>query len=162
MPPFGVQLAAGVSKAHPGTASPSLIALLETALHEAAWDAFSLGSPIRRAGRAGFARNVCVALGNWGAPEAVPVLSGALSDPDPLVREHAAWALGRMGTAEASAVLTDRLTIEPIVPVRDELLRALESEPGRHAETHAGRPGGGKGYSFRGRVQADVAPSRPE
>ena len=162
VPPFGVQLAAGVSKAHPGTASPSLIALLETALDEAAWDAFSLGSPIRRAGRAGFARNVCVALGNWGSPEAMPVLSRALSDPDALVREHAAWALGRVDTAEASAVLTDRLAIEPIVPVRHELLRALESEPGRHAEAPARRPDGGQGYSFRGRVQEDVPPPRPE
>jgi hypothetical protein len=40
--------------------SPPLIALLETALDEAAWNSFSRGSAIRRAGRAGFARNVCM------------------------------------------------------------------------------------------------------
>jgi epoxyqueuosine reductase QueG len=78
--PFGVQQEAGASKSHPATASPSLIALLDTALDEAAWDAFSRGSAIRRAGRAGFARNVCVALGNWGSPEAIPVLTRALTD----------------------------------------------------------------------------------
>jgi hypothetical protein len=64
----------------PGTESPSLIELLETALDEAAWDAFARGSALRRAGRAGFLRNVCVGLGNWGSPEAVPVLSSALSE----------------------------------------------------------------------------------
>jgi epoxyqueuosine reductase QueG len=76
-PPFGVQLEAGAARSHPATASPSLIALLETALDEAAWDAFSRGSAVRRSGRAGFARNVCVGLGNWGSPDAVPVLARA-------------------------------------------------------------------------------------
>jgi epoxyqueuosine reductase QueG len=85
-PPVGVQIEAGASRSHPCTASPSLIALLEPALDEAAWDSFSRGSPIRRCGRAGFARNVCVGLGNWGSPDAVPVLSRALSGAEPLVR----------------------------------------------------------------------------
>jgi hypothetical protein len=44
--PFGVQFEAGASSAHPGTRSLSLVALLETALDEGAWDAFSRGSPI--------------------------------------------------------------------------------------------------------------------
>jgi epoxyqueuosine reductase len=46
-------------------------------------------------------RNVCIALGNWGAPDAVPVLVRALADAEALVRGHAAWALGRVGTDEA-------------------------------------------------------------
>jgi len=78
---------------HPGTDSPHLIDLLTMALSEENWESFSRGSAIRRAGREGFARNVCVALGNWGAPEAVPVLTEALADPSLLVREHAEWAL---------------------------------------------------------------------
>ena len=81
---------------HPGTDAPSLVALLEMALDPEAWEAFSRGSAIRRAGRAGFARNVCVSLGNWGSPEARPVLVRARADPDPLVRGHAAWALGKI------------------------------------------------------------------
>jgi hypothetical protein len=44
----------------PGTEAPSLIDPLEAALDEGAWGVFSRGSAIRRAGRAGFARNVCV------------------------------------------------------------------------------------------------------
>jgi epoxyqueuosine reductase len=113
--PFGVQLEPGASRSHPGTKSPSLIALLETALDEAAWDSFSRGSPIRRAGRAGFARNVCVALGNWGSPEAVPVLTRALADAEPLVRAHAVWALRQIASTAAlrarAAVETNPLVV---------------------------------------------------
>jgi len=89
------------SAAHPGTLTPSLVELLRTALDEERWDAFSRGSAIRRAGRVGFARNVCVAIGNWLAevdeppPEAVAVLREALEDEEAPVREHAEWALGR-------------------------------------------------------------------
>ena len=126
-PPFGVELEASASTVHPGTRSPSLIALLETALDDAAWDSFSRGSAIRRAGRAGFARNVCVALGNWGSPEAVPVLSRALSDPEPLVRAHAAWALGRVGSAEARSALSAHAPSETDPCVLEELSAALDS-----------------------------------
>jgi epoxyqueuosine reductase len=93
------------------------------ALDEAAWDSFSQRSAIRRAGRAGFARDVCVGLGNWGSPEAVAVLTRALSDAEPLVRAHAAWALGRVGSDEARAALTSRASAEADESVRLEFLR---------------------------------------
>lgn len=54
-------------------------------------------SPVSRARRNGLLRNVCVALGNWGLPEAVPVLELAAKDRSELVREHALWALERIG-----------------------------------------------------------------
>ncbi|MSP11415.1 MAG: tRNA epoxyqueuosine(34) reductase QueG [Chloroflexi bacterium] len=54
-------------------------------------------SPVARAKRRGLLRNVAVALGNWGDGAAVPALNAALQDPEPLVRGHVAWALGRMG-----------------------------------------------------------------
>jgi epoxyqueuosine reductase QueG len=109
----------------PGTEAPSLIELLEVALDEAAWDAFSMGSAIRRAGRAGFARNVCVGLGNWGSPETVPVLTEALSDREPVVRAHAAWALSRVRSAEARAALVSRAAVESDDTVRTEFAAAL-------------------------------------
>jgi epoxyqueuosine reductase len=65
------------------------------------WEAWTRGSAIRRAGYAGFRRNVAVAIGNGLASvdeppeEAVAVLREALGDEEPLVREHAAWALER-------------------------------------------------------------------
>jgi epoxyqueuosine reductase len=100
--PVGVQAEPAISAApHPGTSTPPLIELLETALDAEQWDAFSRGSAIRRAGRAGLARNVCVAIGNWLAgveeppEEAVAALRAALEDEEPMVREHAAWALER-------------------------------------------------------------------
>ncbi len=54
-------------------------------------------SPIARARRGGMLRNICVALGNGGSPEALPVLQRAARDPSALVREHAMWALARIG-----------------------------------------------------------------
>ena len=63
---------------------------------ESEWDDFSRGSAIRRAKRSGFLRNVATALGNTGDPSALPVLTNALADAEPLVREHAAWAIDRI------------------------------------------------------------------
>lgn len=54
------------------------------------------GSPIARIGRSRLLRNVVVALGNWGDERALPALEKSLTDVDPLVREHAAWALERI------------------------------------------------------------------
>jgi epoxyqueuosine reductase len=96
-------------------------------MDEAEWDAFSRGSAIRRAKRAGFLRNVAVALGNTGSAQAVPALAKALHDPEPLVRAHAAWALGRIGTVEASAALADRKVAELDDSVRAEIESALTS-----------------------------------
>jgi epoxyqueuosine reductase len=108
---------------HPGTETPSLIDLM--AMDESGWEAFSRGSPLRRAGRAGFRRNVAVALGNWRSPEAVPVLVEALQDAEPLVRAHAAWALGKVASPAASAALAERLGVEVESSVREELELAM-------------------------------------
>ncbi len=53
-------------------------------------------SPVSRAKRRGLLRNVAVAMGNWGDRRAEGALTRALRDPEPLVREHAAWALSRI------------------------------------------------------------------
>jgi epoxyqueuosine reductase len=50
-------------------------------------------TPLARARARGIRRNASVVLGNVGGPEAVDPLARALGDPEPLVREHAAWAL---------------------------------------------------------------------
>jgi epoxyqueuosine reductase len=61
------------------------------------------GTPLTRPGRSGLLRNCCVAAGNLGLERAVPALIGALrEDPSPLVRSHAAWALGEIGGSEAA------------------------------------------------------------
>lgn len=53
-------------------------------------------SPIKRIKRRGFLRNVCVALGNVGTREDVPALEAASRDPEPLISEHAGWAVGQI------------------------------------------------------------------
>ncbi len=105
-------------------AAPSLIPLLS--LTEEEFRERFRNSPIRRARRAGLQRNVCVALGNIGNPVAVPVLIGALRQAGPLVRSHAAWALGRIGDGEARKALKAALAREGDAEVRKELRLALE------------------------------------
>jgi epoxyqueuosine reductase len=83
------------------------------------------GSPIKRAKRRGFLRNVLVAIGNWGEHQAIPALKGALADDEPLVRSHAAWALGRIGGETARQILQTRLTIETEQDVMTEIQDAL-------------------------------------
>lgn len=53
-------------------------------------------SPIKRIKRPAFLRNVCVALGNVGTAEDIPALQVAVKDPDPLIQEHARWALAEI------------------------------------------------------------------
>ena len=85
------------------------------------------GSPIKRTKRRGLLRNVAVALGNWGSPEAVPALAAALGDEQALVRGHAAWALGRIGTEAARQALRGRAEVEADAWVREEISIAQES-----------------------------------
>ncbi len=86
-----------------GRAAPALIELL--ALDAAAFRVRFHGTAILRARRRGLVRNACVAAGNWGNSAAVPALTGLLTDFEPLVRGHAAWALGRIGGHEATEAL---------------------------------------------------------
>ncbi|MBJ7258661.1 MAG: tRNA epoxyqueuosine(34) reductase QueG [Chthoniobacterales bacterium] len=67
------------------------------ALDEAGFKTMFRGSPILRAKRRGFLRNVCVALGNKGTADDLPALRAAAGDAEPLVREHAEWAIARIG-----------------------------------------------------------------
>jgi epoxyqueuosine reductase len=53
-------------------------------------------SPMKRAKRRGLARNAAVVLGNIGDERDAPVLARASNDPDPVVRQHVAWALNQV------------------------------------------------------------------
>ncbi len=74
--------------------APDLLALL--ALDEGAFKARFAGTPLVRAKRRGLLRNVCVALGNLGDPATLPALRRAANDPEPLLAEHAQWAIDRI------------------------------------------------------------------
>ena len=85
--------------ARPITDAPALLELMALSREE-----FSRNfkrTPLFRTKRRGLLRNVAVALGNWGDAAAIPALSAAMEDDEPLIRGHAAWALGRIATPEA-------------------------------------------------------------
>ncbi len=107
----------------PVGSSPELIPLLS--LTEEQFRERFRHSPIRRTKRRGLLRNVCVALGNIGDQQAVPALLGALRDHEPLVRGHAAWALGRIGGVEAKQALQLALSVEEDQEVQQEIRCAL-------------------------------------
>ena len=73
------------------------------ALDDAAFRALFRGSPIKRIKRARFLRNVCVALGNIGTSDDLFALRTAAADPDPLIAEHAQWAIQQINTRNAPA-----------------------------------------------------------
>lgn len=107
--------------------------LLETPL--AAWLALDeegfrrrfAGSPIARAKRDGFLRNVCVAIGNRGDQSALPALRRTLlGDPSALVRAHAAWALGEIGSTAAAEALREADGEQADAAVQGEIAAALE------------------------------------
>lgn len=104
--------------------APALIPLL--ALDDEGFRERFRGSPVRRAKRVGLQRNVCVALGNIGDPVAAPALSNALRHGEPLVREHAAWALGMIGGGAARAVLVNALRTESDARVAAEIEMSIE------------------------------------
>ena len=83
------------------------------------------GSPMKRAKLRGLKRNAAVVLGNLALSEDVPALASALSDDEPLVRAHAAWALGRVASSAALAVLRTRLSDESDASVVAALRSAL-------------------------------------
>ena len=83
-------------------------------------------SPVLRPGYARFLRNVAVALGNWGSAEAFGILEPLLWHPQPLVRQHAAWAAGRINTPEADAALRALARRETVDMVKREITKQKE------------------------------------
>jgi epoxyqueuosine reductase len=80
---------------------------------------------IRKENRKLWQRNAAIALGNEGNPESIPLLINALSDLEPLVRSHSAWALGRIGGNRARASLGKGRSLEEDEAVRAEIEEAL-------------------------------------
>lgn len=54
------------------------------------------GSAVKRTKRRGLVRNAAVAAGNSGNPRYLPLLEKLLQDPEPLIREHAKWAIAKI------------------------------------------------------------------
>jgi epoxyqueuosine reductase len=84
-----------------GALAPDLAEL--AGLDEDAFRARFRGSPVKRAKRRGLLRNVAVALGNSGDASHRPILQRLAEDPDPLVQEHARWAMARLPPQKETA-----------------------------------------------------------
>ncbi len=84
------------------------------------------GSPLLRPKRRGFLRNAIVVAGNLGLSGAASALTGILlHETEPLLRAHAAWALGRIAHPEAVSALRSALNAEQEEGVRAEIEAAL-------------------------------------
>lgn len=107
--------------------SPDPVALLR--MDSSAFQQRFGGTAVTRAGRQGLSRNAAIALGNRAAPGDVEALAQCLSaEPDPVVRAHAAWALGAIGRPEALAVLRSRALEEADPMVLDEIASAVDGD----------------------------------
>ena len=112
-------------EADPRLAAPDL--LQELSLTPSAFNQKFHLSPLKRAKRRGYLRNVAVALGNSGDRSTVPaLLQTLLNEEEALVRGHAAWALGRLGGGTARAALEKALHSETAHQVRGEIQKALQ------------------------------------
>jgi epoxyqueuosine reductase len=77
-------------------------------LNDAEFGMLFRNSPIKRIKRRGFLRNVCVALGNVGDLDDLPALQRAALDPEPLVAEHANWAINRVQERSGTRKMPNR------------------------------------------------------
>jgi epoxyqueuosine reductase len=125
-------------------AHPDLLEWLAVLADDAGFRTHVAGTALRRPGREGLRRNVCVALGNVGGTESVPSLADALTtDPSPVVRGHAAWALGqisrRTADGKAEAVLRAAVVSEHDPSTRQEIAESLAdiADAGRCQRNHA-------------------------
>lgn len=82
-------------------------------------------TPVHRARRAGLARNLAIVLGNRRDAEVVPDLTVALGHSSAMVREAAAWALGRIGGDAAHAALAAAAARETDAGVAEAIRAAL-------------------------------------
>ncbi len=133
------EMAPGDLAPRPGDdVAPVLVELLT--LDQETFAARYQGRAIMRAKRDGLVRNACVALGNTGMEADFPALCSALDDDSPLVRGHAAWAIGEMtmrlpplGPAGVET-LKRRAAVEPDASVQEEIVAALARLSARERE----------------------------
>ena len=89
-------------------------------LDDPAFRTLFAGTPVKRTGRDRFLRNVLIAIGNSGRAELVDSALPHLTDPSPLVRAMAVWALGRLDAERGKQLAIARLSDENDPQVRAE------------------------------------------
>ena len=97
-------------------------------LDDAAFSRRFTKSAVKRTKRRGLLRNAAVVLGNTRNRDATAALAHALeSEVEPVIRSHAAWALGEIGGVGARHALERARTHDPDLTVLDEVRAALET-----------------------------------
>ena len=110
----------------PGLKNPDMIQ--ELTLNAMQFNKKFKDSPVKRAKRRGYLRNVAVSIGNNPSSEMVSPLTKALiEDPEPLVRGHAAWGLARIGGEIAYQALKAASKKELDEYVQEEITAALRT-----------------------------------
>lgn len=113
-------------QARAGISAPDLLA--EIQLDAQAFNQKFHLSPVRRAKRRGYLRNVCIALGNSRDVAAIPGLITVLrNEPEGLIRGAAAWALGQIGSVKSHLALDQAYPAETEEQVREEIFIALQA-----------------------------------
>ena len=103
---------------------PDLASLLR--LDEDAFRQRFRKSPIKRTKRRGLLRNVCIAMGNSGNAAFVDDLMQVSRDGEPLIRGHAAWALGRLSSAQSRADIAGFLRRCAVTEKNNEVLKEID------------------------------------
>ncbi|HEX9666575.1 MAG TPA: tRNA epoxyqueuosine(34) reductase QueG [Thermodesulfobacteriota bacterium] len=104
--------------------NPDLVYLSQLSIEE--FRRVFKNSPVKRAKRKGFLRNVMVAMGNSGSEAFIPYIEEALKDDEPLIRAHAVWALWKLEGNESYDTLSKHLNVETDNSVREEIESILE------------------------------------
>lgn len=106
-------------------AAPKLTQLLALDDVDAEFQALFRGTPLERIGREQLVRNACLAAGNSGSADCIPLLKNLAHDSSPLIRGHAAWALVRLIGPEASPLLNEMLNRETNAEVQHDIQASL-------------------------------------
>lgn len=123
---FGTQI--GNPAFQPQRESPYPLLFDELMLTDVSFQMKYSHSPIKRAKLSGYLRNIMVALGNSNDQQVIPYLVTVLKEnPFPMVRGHAAWALGQIGGMLALQALREAKETENDVEVIEEIHDALHS-----------------------------------
>jgi epoxyqueuosine reductase len=104
--------------------NPDLVYLSQLSIEE--FRKVFKNSPVKRAKRKGFIRNVIIAMGNSGSEAFIPYIEEALKDDEPLIRAHAVWALWKVEGNESYDTLSKHLNVETDNSVREEIESILE------------------------------------
>ena len=116
-----------IQKTEPIQATGTLDLVDLLALTEEQFNDQFRGTSMMRAKRVGLQKNACIALGNGKHKAAVPALISTLTNPEPLLRGHAAWALGAISTYEALSALKSAAESETDSYVIQEIQDAIKS-----------------------------------